>query len=363
MSGSPSTTPSLRPTRPPRGLGVGVGGRGGGDWTRGLLLGPAVVLGPVVAPPLRGPWPDATNSSEGARALSAAALTREVGASGLRLAPVCVLASAFSVILLLGAAPSVLALASGGAGPRDAALGRWPPSRGVPSAAPGPTRPTFLRARVPSRPPPSQGKLGPWGCSWPACEPRPSARSSFFVQRRPCHLPAPFWCGAGPCDAAPGRWPPSRGVPSAAPGPTRPTFLRARVPSRPPPSQGKLGPWGCSWPACEPRPSARSSFSVQRRPCLLPALFSSRAAGPRGALTRRALPWPLARREHHFRGRVRPLGGRPHKGSGGHSAARRLVCSGPRGVTALLLASAVLVAWRMAWPPPEQPTSLGLGQR
>ena len=283
MSGSPSTTPSLRPTRPPRGLGVGVGGRGGGDWTRGLLLGPAVVLGPVVAPPLRGPWPDATNSSEGACALSAAALTREVGASGLRLAPVCVLASAFSVILLLCAAPSVLALSSCGAGPRDAALGRWPPSRGVPSAAPGPTRPTFLRARVPSRPPPSQGKLGPWGCSWPACE---------------------------------------------------------------------------------PRPSARSSFSVQRRPCLLPALFSSRAAGPRGALTRRALPWPLARREHHFRGRVRPLGGRPHKGSGGHSAARRLVCSGPRGVTALLLASAVLVAWRMAWPPPEQPTlSLGLGHR
>ena len=283
MSGSPSTTPSLRPTRPPRGLGVGVGGRGGGDWTHGLLLGPAVVLGPVVAPPLRGPWPDATNSSEGARALSAAALTREVGASGLRLAPVCVLASAFSVILLLCAAPSVLALSSCGAGPRDAALGRWPPSRGVPSAAPGPTRPTFLRARVPSRPPPSQGKLGPWGCSWPACEPRPSARSSFFVQRRPC---------------------------------------------------------------------------------LLPALFSSRAAGPRGALTRRALPWPLARREHHFRGRVRPLGGRPHKGSGGHSAARRLVCSGPRGVTALLLASAVLVAWRMAWPPPEQPTlSLGLGHR
>jgi hypothetical protein len=163
MSGSPSTTPSLRPTRPPRGLGVGVGGRGGGDWTRGLLLGPAVVLGPVVAPPLRGPWPDATNSSEGARALSAAALTREVGASGLRLAPVCVLASAFSVILLLCAAPSVLALSSCGAGPRDAALGRWPPSRGVPSAAPGPTRPTFLRARVPSRPPPSHGKLGPWG--------------------------------------------------------------------------------------------------------------------------------------------------------------------------------------------------------
>jgi hypothetical protein len=42
-----------------------------------------MALGALTWRPPCGPWPDASHSSEGARALSAAALTREVGAMGL----------------------------------------------------------------------------------------------------------------------------------------------------------------------------------------------------------------------------------------------------------------------------------------
>ena len=243
MSGSPSTTPSLRPTRPPRGLGVGVGGRGGGDWTRGLLLGPAVVLGPVVAPPLRGPWPDATNSSEGARALSAAALTREVGALGLLVA--CVRASAFSALLLLCAAPSV---PSAGAFLLSCRWASWCPHAACPSVATGPTRAPLPRARPPSRRPPSQGKWGPLGCSPPG-----------VLWARWRHGSSPRLCS--PCGLAHGVASSGAAHPLFGPRPPLAPPSRARLPFRRPLSQGK-------W---RPRPRPRTCTLSPHLPRCLPA--------------------------------------------------------------------------------------------
>ena len=146
----------------------------------------------------------------------------------------CVRASAFSVILLLCAAPSV---PSAGAFLLSCRWASWCPHAACPSVATGPTRAPLPRARPPSRRPPSQGKWGPLGCSPPGVLWAPWRHGS-----------SPRLCS--PCGLAHGVASSGAAHPLFGPRPPLAPPSRARLPFRRPLSQGK-------W---RPRPRPRTFF-------------------------------------------------------------------------------------------------------
>jgi hypothetical protein len=188
----------------------------------------------------------------------------------------CVRASAFSVILLLCAAPSV---PSAGAFLLSCRWASWCPHAACPSVATGPTRAPLPRARPPSRRPPSQGKWGPLGCSPPG-----------VLWARWRHGSSPRLCS--PCGLAHGVASSGAAHPLFGPRPTLAPPSRARLPFRRPLSQGK-------W---RPRPRPRTCTLSPHLPrCLLASLLPPRLpplpadvrwppSSPRGRVFRAAGP-------------------------------------------------------------------------